>query len=453
MYYYIGFILKLKISKMGKEDLIESFNILNISEEELLNLARHTGFIQRVRKIDSLEFMYSLGCESMHGIASYNDIAASIENVNGTSISRQAIRKKVKETCVEYFKRVLELVILSKANEQLISEEVRKCNFKRVLIQDSTIIKLPVRLLELFSGVSNGSTMVCNARIQGVYDLLSGKFISFSINSYKMNDQASVLEMEITKDDLTLRDRGYLSMDEIKRHIKSEAHCIYRHKMNMQFLDDATEEPIDLLAILKREGSVDRIVRLNDAERSSVRIVAMPVDQETADLRRMKAKKETKGHNPSKNLLELQSWTIFVTTITSEQANFNTLLKIYGLRWRIEIIFKSWKSNMHFDHIHNVSKNQLIITIIMRMIMFLIINQLIYNPAKKLIYRELNRNLSLLKLTKYLLRNPIKITLLVQELKENSDAITNLISSIALYCTYEKRKRQNFEQQIEILYA
>ena len=438
---------------MGKDDFINSFKMLNISEEELLTLSRNCCFIQRIRKIDSLDFMYSLARESMHGIASYNDIAASIENVNGTSISRQAIRKKVKESCVEYFQRVLELVILSKANNQHISREVHKCNFKRVLIQDSTIIQLPRRLLELFSGVSNGCTTVCNARIQGIYDLLSGKFISFSINSYSKNDQASVLEMEINKDDLTLRDRGYLTIDEIKRHLQFGAHCIYRHKMKMQFLDYDTEEPIDLLALLKKEGSVDRIVRLNDKEKSAVRIVAKPVDQAIADRRRMKAKKDIKGHNPSKIYLELQSWTIFITTITSEQADFNTLLKIYGLRWRIEIIFKSWKSNMHFDHIQNVSKNQLLTTIIMRMIMFLIITQLIYNPIKIFIYRKLARNLSLLKLTKYLIRNPIKIALLLQDIKENSDVITQSISIIARHCVYEKRKRQNFEQQTNILYA
>jgi hypothetical protein len=453
MYYYIEFVLILKIRKMGKDDFINSLKILNISENELLALSRDCGFIQRMRKIDSVDFMYSLASESMHGIASYNDIAASIESVNGTSISRQAIRKKVKETCVEYFKRVLELVILNKSNNKNISREVHKCNFKRVLIQDSTIIQLPRRLMELFSGVSNRYTTVCNARIQGIYDLLSGKFISFSINSYSKNDQASASEMKINKDDLTLRDRGYLNMDEIKRHLQIGAHCIYRHKINMQFLDFDTEVPIDLLALLKKKGSVDIVIRLNDTEKSAVRIVAEPVDQATADRRRMKAKKDRKGHNPSKIYLELQSWTIFITTITSKQADFNTLLKIYGLRWRIEIIFKSWKSNMHFDHIQNVSKNQLIITIIMRMIMFLIITQLIYNPFKIFIYKKLSRNLSLLKLTKYLIRNPIRIALLLQDIKENSDVITHSISIIARHCVYEKRKRQNFEQQTSILYA
>lgn len=438
---------------MRKDDFVKSFNMLNINKDELTSLARQTGFIQRIRKIDSLDFMYSLAMESMHGIASYNDIAAAFENVNGNPISRQAICKKVTEACVEYFQRVLELVILSKVDKQLINEEVLKCKFKRVLIQDSTIIQLPGRLFELFSGVSNGSSTVCNARIQGVYELLSEKFISFSINSYSKNDQASVLEMEITKGDLTLRDRGYLTIKEIKRHLQIGAHCIYRHKMNMQFLDYDTDKPIDLLSVLKKEISIDRLVKLNDKEKTAVRLVAMPVDQATADRRRMKAKKEMKGHNPGKRFLALQSWTIFITTITPDQANFNTLLKIYGLRWRIETIFKSWKSNMHFDHIQNVSKCQLIITIIMRMIMFLIIKQLIFSPLKKLIYLKMNRNVSLLKLTKYLIRNPSIIILILSDLKENKEAFSHTISTIARHCVYEIRKRRNFEQQKSILYA
>ena len=84
---------------MGKDDFINSFNKLNISEKELLTLSRNCGFIQRMRKIDSLDFMYSLAIESMQGIASYNDIAASIENVNGTSISRHDKKKSERVMC------------------------------------------------------------------------------------------------------------------------------------------------------------------------------------------------------------------------------------------------------------------------------------------------------------------------------------------------------------------
>ena len=69
----------------------------------------------------------------------------------------------------------------------------------------------------------------------------------------------------------------------------------------------------------------------------------------------MKARKETKGHNPSKAVLELMDWTIFITTIPAPIADFARILAIYGLRWRIEVIFKAWKSHMNFHLLHRVS--------------------------------------------------------------------------------------------------
>lgn len=436
---------------MKKEDFIKLLNTLDINEEELLLLSLESGFIRRTRKVDSLDFLYSLSIESIKGIASYNDIALSIENENDISISRQAIWKKVTEPCVDYFKHVLELIILSKAKKYLNELEGVKCKFKRVLIQDSTIIKLPGRLFSVFSGVSNGSTTVCNARIQGIYDLLSGSFVSFTINPYSKNDLASVSDMNIQKDDLTLRDRGYLTMDELRRHFLLGAHCIYRYKTGMQLLDYKTKKVIDILSLLKKKGAVDISVRLNDREGTPVRLVAIPVDQETADNRRMKAKREMKGHCPSEQFLQLQSWTIFITTIPEDMADSNALLNIYGLRWRIEIIFKSWKSNLHFDNIHNVSKNQLMIILIARIIMFLIITQIIYPLCKSIISRYTKRELSLLKVTKYFIRNPLSLSLILVELKNYPRGQCNTIASISRHCVYEKRIRQNFEQKLGIL--
>lgn len=280
---------------MRKKDFIKLLNTLDINEKELLLLSLESGFIQRRRKVDSLDFLYTLSIESIRGIASYNDIAVSMENENYISISRQAIWKKVTEPCVDYFKHVLELIILSKAKKYLNEVEGVKYKFKRVLIQDSTIIKLPGRLFSVFSGVSNGSTTVCNARIQGIYDLLSGSFVSFTINPYSKNDLASVSEMDIQKDDLTLRDRGYLTMGELRRHFLLGAHCIYRYKTGMQLLDYKTKKTIDILSLLKEKGAVDMSVRLNDGEGTPVRLVSMPVDQETADNRRMKAKREMRA--------------------------------------------------------------------------------------------------------------------------------------------------------------
>jgi len=72
-----------------------------------------------------------------------------------------------------------------------------------------------------------------------------------------------------------------------------------------------------------------------------VRLMAAPVDEETANLRRMKAKRETRGHNPSKALLELMDWTIFITTIPHARAR--VLFKpSHGHRWIPAQKFLKW---------------------------------------------------------------------------------------------------------------
>ena len=438
---------------MNKEEFARLFEMLSISEMKLATLSRQIGFIKRTRKVDSLDILYSLSMESIKGIASCNDIAAAIAQGNGVSVSRQAIWKKVTETCLCYFKLVLELVILGKANTLIEQEKISQCRFARVLVQDSTLIRLPQRLFELFSGISNKSATVCNARIQGIYDLISGKFISFSINPYSKNDHSSAPEMEIMKDDLTLRDRGYLSINEIKRHLSFGAHFVNRHKMKMMFLDPETKSPIDILNRLKKESQLDIQVMLNEENNTIIRLVAQPVDTQTADNRRRKAKKEMRGHNPNKEFMELQSWTIFLTTLTADQADFDTLLEIYSLRWRIETIFKSWKSNLHFDYIHNVSGTQLQILIIARLIMIVIITQIIYPSYKALICKYMKKEVSILKLTKYLNHNPTKLYTLLRDYIKHPNHISKFVKKIARYFVYDKRKRLNIMQKMDILFV
>jgi hypothetical protein len=67
--------------------------------------------------------------------------------------------------------------------------------FRRVLVQDSTIVKLPTWLFPKFSGVSNQTSSVCNARIQAVFDLISARLLAFSIDPYTRNDISAAPEL------------------------------------------------------------------------------------------------------------------------------------------------------------------------------------------------------------------------------------------------------------------
>ena len=422
-------------------------NVNGVSVSELRLLAYESGFMKRnSKKIDAPDFLALMCLESQKGSPSYNDLASRFDTVYNITASKQALCKRVNEPCVVFFQAVLSRIIKSKISEIEI-EAYKACNrYKRIIIQDSTIIKLPLRLFKIFSGVSNAHTAVCNARIQGVYDLLSGCFISFSIDPYSKNDVSAAPELELHRGDLVLRDRGYCTNREIRRHIDAGADCIYRHKYKSIYIDPVSLDAIDLTARLDSEGKLDINICLNDENRTKVRLIAAPVSQEVANNRRLKAKKEIRGHKPSAKSLHQMSWTIFITTIPQSQADFQEIFTIYRLRWRIEIIFKIWKSHMQFAKVHNVSETQLRTLLTARLIMIVICTHNIYRPYYLKIHKNYNRELSMMKFFNYLMKNPEKLVELLTMLQGKSQKIVSIFNILVRCCTYDKRKRLNSSQ-------
>ena len=315
--------------------------------------------------------------------------------------------------------------------------------FKRILLQDSTIIRLPLRLFEMFSGVKNASTVVCNARIQGIYDLVSRQFIKFSIDSYKKNDQSVAFDIPVEKGDLVLRDRGYFVIGAMKELKQKGADSIYRYKYKTSLFDIETGKEIQLLKYLKENDSIDKVVSMGSKEKYKVRIVAERVNEETANLRRMRSKKDARVKNPSKELLELMSWTIYITTVTLPELTFEILFNLYGLRWRIENIFKVWKSNFSFTKIHNVSVHQLRVLITARLIMITFINHKLFNIVFQKVRATSMKTLSMMKFMRYISKNLETIGRLI-----DSNAINGkTLNAIIRFCTYDQRKRVNFETQ------
>jgi hypothetical protein len=417
-----------------------------------MKLAIKTRFMKRKpKKIDPFEYLTTICIMSVTDSPSFNNIAAKHSCSYNCLASKQAFSKRTKNECVEFFKSVLTLIIKTKLCETKINEANLLESYKRVLIQDSTIIRLPLRLFGIFSGVKNAKASVCNARIQGIFDLVSGTFIKFSIDPYSINDLVAASQLELCKDDLVLRDRGYFILDEIQRHIDENAHCIYRYKTGTILLNPLTGKKIDIFKLLRNSKTLDMEVCLNNQSRTKVRIVAVPVTEEIASRRRAKAKRDACGHNPSKKVLDLMSWTIFISTIPKERAPFKQICKMYSLRWRIEIIFKAWKSHVGFAKCHDVSECQLRTFLIARLIMIVIYVHCVYSPCFNIIRKEYNRDLSLLKLFKYLTQNINILVIMIAfalNLTQNSLDIENAKINLVKYCSYDIRSRTNFIQQL-----
>jgi hypothetical protein len=426
-----------------------------VTESDLLKLAKDLKFTKRApRKIDVVNLLASVCAECLQGSPSCNDLAAQIQTLSGRAPSRQAVNLRLNQAFENILQQLLEKVIREKiAGGGPLGARTMPSfrNYRRVLVQDSTIIQLPSHLFEDFSGVANAHSTVCNARIQATYNLLDHRLLAIAIDPYSKNDQTAAPELSLQKDDLVLRDRGYLVLDEIQRHQEAGADCIYRHRTGTTYLDPQTGQPIDLLALLKNQGSLDLEVLLNNEARTRVRLVTAPVDVETANLRRRKAKKETHGHHPSPAVLALMDWTIFITTIPATLASFKEILAIYGLRWRIEIIFKAWKSHMKFPQLHRVSKLQMAILLKARLLIITACTNLVYGPLERTLRQNYARRLSLLKFMRFLSKNPARFIRVLQSSLLCDHQKQAVYETLVRYCCYDQRKRQNYSETWDAL--
>ena len=377
---------------------------------------------------------------------SYNCIAAFLDSSQVAFVSKQALQKSMVKKRFLFFVLIVFKQLLVKKIKNDSSQALLKCaRFKRIIVQDSTIVKLPNRLFFLFSGVSNGVGKTANARIQYAFDIINEQVKYFSIDSYSKNDLSQTRRLIIKMGDLILRDRGYLTYDEITRIIQKGADFIFRYKFKIKCLSITTNATIDILKLLKKHQNLDIKVRLNDKNGPIVRIVAVPINQELADRRRSKLKKEASS-KPSKENLEIQSWSIYITSIPKQEMNFVEIFSLYKLRWRVEILFKTMKSGLKLDSIHNVSNTQLQFIIYAKLMFLVITMQFIYLPAAQKINEQLNKELSILKLITYLAEDKMRILETVEELLNENKLIGPKLNSIARYCTYDKRKRQNYHK-------
>ncbi len=424
--------------------LADVFNVDKIRE-----IAFESEFARRIWKKISPENYFSYIClESVKGTVSYNDLSEAVGLSTGEHASRQAYWERTKNKADIFMQKILEELIKEK-HSTFDLKILSGCGFKRILVQDSTIIHLPEKLFITYSGVKNAYKQVCNARIQGTYDLMSGHFIKFSIDPYSKNDQSVSSMIEVESGDLWLRDRGYFTIDSMKIIKEESADYVMRYKSKTNVFDLETGEALDLLGELKKRKCIDQKVFLGN-EKLPVRIIAVPVDEETANLRRMKAKKEASGYKPSKENLALMSWTIFITSINNLTFTFDILYKLYTLRWRIECIFKTWKSNFSFAAVHNVSEIQLRVLLTARLIMICVAYQKLYIPISNFLFKNRKKAVSMLKFMRFIVRHFEKIIKLVTS--NDKFKYNKMLELITGTCLYDKRKRKNYNQEfLEII--
>jgi hypothetical protein len=309
-------------------------------------LARSTGFQQRSqRKIAIRDLTLGVMAVVAAGRLSFERVATSIARRARQRYSKQALHKRLDPAVSAFL-----LAMFARCMQPAVHEARARglfAPFRRVLLHDSSTIGLPSRFAKHFPGSANQRKGFSQLKIQVVCDLLNDHVEHLSLSGFTRNDQRAspdILAL-LRPGDLVIRDLGYFVLSVFAAIIERGAYFLSRYQHGTVLLDPLTQRPIPLATVLKKQGFFDANVWLGVEAKVPVRVVAVPVPDAVANLRRRKLRQNRdRSLNPGKEHFFLLGWNIFVTNVGAEVWPAKQLPVIYRLRWRIETLFKAWKS-------------------------------------------------------------------------------------------------------------
>jgi hypothetical protein len=319
-------------------------------------LARRSGFLVRSpRKIPIPKFLQGLLALAPETDLSLERVASVVGLAAETTYSKQALNERLSDRIQPFLAEVI-TASLGQLSHSVDTSRLL-ASFARVLVQDSTVEKLPKHLAHLFPGGGNQhGGDYANLKIQWICDLKNSAVEHVSLSGFTRNDQAAAPDiLEVAQaGDLVLRDLGYLVTTLLPQMTDRGISFLSRHRHGTNFYDPQTGQLFDLAAHLRRCPTLDCQLLLGP-ERAPVRLVALPVPPEVANLRRHRAKASARRRHrspPGKEHLFLMSWNLFLTNVPASIWPPKALVAVYRLRWRIEIVFKTWKSHLGLRHLN-----------------------------------------------------------------------------------------------------
>jgi len=177
----------------------------------------------------------------------------------------------------------------------------------------------------------------------------------------------------------------------------------------------------------------------------------MPVPDHIANQRRRKAKNNRDRRcKPSKESLQLLGWQIFITNVGRSIWDPLTVCKLYAIRWRIEIIFKAWKSHLALANVPEGSKNELDIYIYSQLLNITIFHAF-FDRLNRIMIRKHDKYISMLKVAPLFGHIVSAVNLLADTI--SGAQFEHFIEKLLLrHCFYEKRnKRTNYAENLQLL--
>ncbi len=428
----------------GKSNLFTQI----ISAKKLTSIAMSVGFAKlKPKKIDPVNIILSYMNFISGSNFSLNNWAISFTQLTHRTVSKQAIFKRINKKFIEYAKETLAEIL----KIQLQSNTNRNCNlfkhFKNVYLQDATHYSLAKHLVDLFPGNTTCGAKRAVAKVVTIFNIKKGCFSKFDLTHFTQADTAStnMIYQFIKARDLMIRDLGYFMISDFEKIKKFGAYFLSRYKLNVAIYDIKTSQQLNLAKLLKKQPRFDGQVMLSTKCPISVRLVAVPLPAKAVQerIRKAKADKRNEKTNHNKEYYFLLGFAIYITNIDETIWTVEDVCDAYRCRWHIEILFKSWKSNLKSQYTepdqYATETSVKIHFYLLMVYVSVFIMPLLIKLEKMINKTKKNIQISVLKLTSYIALNLQELLYIIIDKQK--------LETIAYHTKYDSRTdRNNFMQ-------
>jgi hypothetical protein len=398
-------------------------------------LARATGFVQRQSKVTGAHWLQTLTWGFVEKPdASLNDLAQASEDL-GVAVTPQGLHDRLTDSAVDFAKAAFQQSLDLFRQEQSLPVELLE-RFTEVQVQDSSSIALPESLKEEFPGCG-GDGPTASVKVQLLVELRSG-CLTATLETGRSPDQRYQPPVNCPAGGLRISDLGYFNLQVFRQTADQEAYFLSRLNLQTALFDAETAKRIDLLAWLQASSVplFERAILLGAEERLPVRLIAVRLPQEVADERRRKANENARrqGRTLSPRHLALLSWNLYVTNAPETLLTPREAVQLYRVRWQIELIFKTWKSQAQLDRVAGRRRERVLCELYAKFI-GVVVTHLPSAPV-----RWVERELSLPKAFQVLQRLATRLAQSLKDLSALEKVLTTLQERWLKFGLKERRK-------------
>jgi hypothetical protein len=194
-------------------------------------------------------------------------------------------------------------------------------------------------------------------RLHTAYNFTVGRLAQVTLTDQSGGEHLGYYRLQ--PGDIVVADNGYGYRRSVATVRKQQAHVVIRVRPATFPFEQADGQVVDVVAQLRKRGPSVRAwagwCTAADSERYQVRLIAAKLPPAEAAAARRRARQNARDHGRTiqATTLLVAGWVLLITTLPPTAWDATEVLRLYRVRWQVELVFKRMKSILRMGHVRS----------------------------------------------------------------------------------------------------